>query len=98
MMVLASLAGCHWFGARKSRAPDPSEIVVTGAPAGSLIYIDGTQVGQPAAHEDQTQVLDVTAGTHKVEVQSNDRVVYREDTYVGPGEQRFVTVLSGKSR
>lgn len=77
---------------------DPSEIIVTGAPRGSLVFIDGSQVGEAAAHDDQSQVLDVTPGTHKVEIRANDRVVYREDTYVGAGDRRLVTVLSGISR
>jgi hypothetical protein len=96
---LSCLCACSWFGARRSRPPsDPSEIIVTGAPRGSLVFIDGSQVGEGAAHDDQSQVLDVTPGTHKVEIHANDRVVYREDTYVGPGDRRLVTVLSGISR
>ncbi len=78
--------------------PDPTEIIVTGAPAGSLVFVDGLQTGQAAAHNDQSQVLNVSAGAHKVEIHMGDTVVYREDTYVGPGERRVVNVLSGLSR
>ncbi len=65
---------------------------------GSLVFIDGVQVGQAAANNDQSQVLDVAAGTHQVEIHMDNRVVYREDTYVGPGERRVVIVKSGLSR
>jgi len=78
--------------------PDPTEIIVTGAPVGSLVFLDGLQTGQAAAHNDQSQVLKVAAGAHKVEIHMGDRVVYREDTYVGVGERRVVIVLSGSSR
>jgi len=78
--------------------PDPPELIVTGAPAGSLVFVDGVQTGQAAPRNDQSQILDVAAGAHKVEIHLDDRVVYREDTYVGPGEHRVVIVLSGSSR
>ena len=78
--------------------PDPPEIIVTGAPVGSIVFVDGLQTGQATARNDQTQVLNVAAGAHKVEIHVGDSVVYREDTYVGPGEHRLVRVLSGLNR
>jgi len=65
---------------------------------GSLVFVDGMQTGQTAPHNDQSQVLNVAAGAHIVEIHLGDKVVYREDTYVGSGERRVVTVLSGLSR
>jgi len=80
------------------QAPDPTEIVVTGAPADSIVFIDGQQAGQPTALNDHTQVVNVAAGAHKVEIHLGDAIVYREDTYVGLGEHRLVRVLSGLNR
>lgn len=71
---------------------------MTGAPAASLVFIDGVQSGQPTASNDHPQILMVAAGSHKVEIHVGDAVVYREDTYVGAGERRVVMVLSGLSR
>ena len=98
LMTLACLSACSWFGSRKQELPDPTEIIVTGAPAGSLIFVDGLQIGQETAVSDHPQVLIVAAGVHKVEIHTGDKVVYREDTYVGLGEHRVVTVLSGLTR
>jgi hypothetical protein len=78
--------------------PDPTEIIVTGAPAGSIVFVDGLQTGQPTATNDHPQVLNVATGAHKVEIHVGDTVVYREDTYVGLGEHRVVHVLSGLNR
>jgi hypothetical protein len=80
------------------QVPDPTEIIVTGAPAGSIVFVDGQQTGQPTTLNDHTQVLNVAAGAHKVEIHAGDTVVYREDTYVGLGEHRLVRVLSGLNR
>jgi hypothetical protein len=78
--------------------PDPTQIIVTGAPTGSLVFLDGLQSGRSTATNDHPQVLNVAAGAHKVEIHLGDAVVYREDTYVGLGERRVVIVLSGLNR
>ena len=78
--------------------PDPTEIIVTGAPGGSIILVDGVQTGQETPAGDHPQVLTVAAGAHKVEIRMDDKIVYREETYVGLGEHRVVTVLSGLTR
>jgi hypothetical protein len=78
--------------------PDPTEIIVTGAPGGSLVFVDGLQIGHEAAFNDHPRVLNVAPGAHKVEIHVGDTVVYREDTYVTPGERRVVTILSGLNR
>jgi hypothetical protein len=78
--------------------PDPTEIIVTGAPGGSIILVDGLQAGQAPTVSNPPLVLKVAAGAHKVEIRLDDKVVYREDTYVGLGEHRIVTVLSGTTR
>jgi hypothetical protein len=94
----AWLSACGWFASRKTQSPDPTEIIVTGAPKASILFVDGLQIGQAAALNDQTQVLKVAAGDHKVEIHVGDTVVYREDTYVSLGEHRIVRVLSGSNR
>jgi RNA-splicing ligase RtcB len=71
---------------------------VTGAPAGSIVFVDGVQNGQMAESNGKPQVLGVASGEHIVEVRTGDTVVYREQTFVGPGEKRVVKVLSGTGR
>ena len=97
LLIFTCISACGWFS-KKQPLPNPTEIIVTGAPAGSTVFIDGVQAGQATVRNDHPQVLDVTAGDHKVEIHLGDSVVYREDTYVGPGEHRMVRVLSGFAR
>jgi hypothetical protein len=97
--MLVCSSACSWHGLRRSPAlPRPTEIVITGAPAGSLIFIDGSPIGGSVAHNDTSQILDVAPGAHKVEIRVNDAIVYREETYAGAGERRVVSVLSGSTR
>lgn len=96
-MALACLSACSWF--HRANAPrDPSEIIVTGAPAGSIAFVDGVQSGQTAEFSGKPQVLNVTSGEHVVEIHIGDKVVYREQTFVGTGEKRVIEVLSGTGR
>jgi hypothetical protein len=94
LIALLLLSGCGWFH-RKPPPADPSELVVTGAPAGAILVVDGTAMGHPEEANDRTQVLRVTAGAHLVEVKVGDSIVYRENTYVSAGEKHVVRVLSG---
>lgn len=91
--ALLCLCGCSWFH-RKPHAPLPAEFVVTGAPAGALLFVDGAATGQEVEAK-KPQILDVAPGTHLVEVKVGDTITYRENTYVAAGEKRLVQVLSG---
>jgi hypothetical protein len=98
LVTLACLSACSSFASRRMQLPDPTEVIVTGAPVGSIVFVDGLQTGQATALNDQPQVLNVAAGAHRVEIHVGNTVVYREDTYVGLGEHHTVRVLSGLNR
>ncbi len=94
LVALVLLSGCSWFH-RKAPAPDPTELIVTGAPAGSLLVVDDVPVGHPAEAANRTQILRVATGSHVLEVKVGDAVIYREHVYLDAGEKRVITVLSG---
>ena len=98
ILALTVLSGCSWFHRKPPPPPVQPELIVTGAPAGSTVFIDGTQRGQAAELNDRPQSLSVAEGTHVVEIHRGDTVVYRENIYVKNGEKRVVTVLSGSNR
>ncbi len=97
-LALTCLSACSWFHSRAKAPPQAPELIVTGAPSGSIVFVDNVQGGQALDVNDKTQVLNVAAGAHVVEVRMGSRVVYREQTYVGNGERRVIKVLSGSSR
>ena len=97
-LAFTVLSACSWFHKKPPPAPVPPQLIVTGVPAGSVVFIDGAQRGQAAELNDRPQLLSVVEGTHVVEVHRGDTVVYRENIYVKNGEQRVVTVLSGSNR
>jgi hypothetical protein len=95
--MLALLAGCSWFH-RGKPVPDRPEIIVTGIAAGAFVYIDGIQTGDAQEKGTRSRIIDVAPGSHVVEVKMGDTVTYHETVYAGPGDKRYVTVLSGNSR
>jgi hypothetical protein len=97
LIALALLSGCSWFH-RAKPLPAPTQLIVTGAPVDSLLFVDGVQAGHPTEAGNRTQVLEVTPGTHSLEVRLNDAVAYRENAYVAPHDKVVITVLFGNSR
>jgi PEGA domain len=96
IISLLCVSGCSWFH-RKPHAPDPTELVVVGAPVGSTVFVDGVQSGQAKEVAKQPQEVDVAPGTHVVEVRVGETVAYRENTYVTQGEKHVISVLSGRN-
>jgi hypothetical protein len=97
ILAVTMLSACSWFHS-KARAPDPSQFVVTGAPKGSIVFVDDVQQGQAAESNVKPQLIDTAPGEHKVEIRFDDSVVYRENVYIQSGEKRVVNVLSGSNR
>jgi len=95
---MVSLGGCTLFGSRTPPSPEPTELIVTGAPAASEIFVDGVRASPAAVIADRPQVLKIIPGSHTVEIHRGEPVVYREELFVNAGEHRVVTVLSGSTR
>jgi hypothetical protein len=98
ILALAMLSGCSWFHSKTPAAPPAPVFIVTGAPAGSVVFIDDAQAGQAAEFNDKPQEVSSAEGMHKVEVRFGDTVVFRENVYINAGERRVITVLSGSNR
>jgi hypothetical protein len=97
-MATLCLPACGWFGSHRQPLADPTELVVTGAAAGSTVFVDGVANGQSVAPNDHARVIRVSPGSHTVEVHLGDSIVYREQTDVARGQHRVITVLSGSNR
>jgi hypothetical protein len=92
------LSACSWFHRKAPPPHEPPQLIVTGAAADSIVFVDDIQKGQAVAANDKTQVVIVSEGAHTVEVRMGDRTVYRENVFVQNGEKRVVLVLSGSRR
>jgi hypothetical protein len=97
---LLFLTGCSWLHGhtwfhKTPVQPEPTQLIVNGAPAGSILLIDGAQAGVENGLAEKPQLVAVEPGMHTVEVKVRGKIAYRESTYVAPGEKHLVVVLSG---
>ena len=75
----------------------PPTLIVKGAPAGSILFVDGLAMGNAAQFDGNPKTLAVLEGTHQVEVRLGGTVVYREKAFASSGESHTVTVTQGVS-
>ena len=75
MMVLLRLQRFH----RSKPAPDPPEIIVTGIAPGAFVFVDGVQIGDAQEKSYRSRIINVSPGTHVVEVKMGDTVTYHGD-------------------
>jgi uncharacterized lipoprotein YajG len=76
--------------------PAPA-LMVTGAPSGSVLFVDGLEMGSAAQYDGNPKVLAVLEGTHQVEVRLGPNVIYREKAFVSSGQSHTVAVAGAVS-
>ncbi len=75
----------------RSGSTQPS-IVVKGAPAGTVLYVDGLAMGAAQQYDGNPNVLVVLEGVHQVEIHQGSTVIYHDKVYVGSGETRALSL------
>ena len=84
LRLLAALLAACAMPATTVRTPDsrPS-LAITGAPPGSLLFVDGNAAGDAGSYDGQPAVLLVEPGTHVVDVRdSSGRVIFTQTVFV----------------
>jgi hypothetical protein len=100
MLVLALpllLLACAEPVTRVQTVDDRPRLLLTGAPDGAVLFLDGRQVGPASAYGGQPGVLLVEPGTHIVEIRVGDRLLLSRKVFFGGGEQRRLD-LSGETK
>jgi hypothetical protein len=58
-------------------------LAIAGAPAGSVLYVDGVAVGDPASYDGRPNALRVEPGTHDVELRDRaGRSLFKQRVFV----------------
>jgi hypothetical protein len=96
--ALALLSACALPETRVQTGSAQPGLVVKGAPAGSLLYVDGLLIGPAQQFNGSPKVLNVLEGVHQVEVRQGASVVYSERAFVSGGETHTVTVVGGSAQ
>jgi hypothetical protein len=96
MIAIAALAGCMPQTIVRTGMSPPT-LMVTGAPSGSVLLVDGLDMGSAPQYDGNPKVLAVLEGTHQVEVRLGSNVVYREKAFVSSGQSHTVAVSGAVS-
>jgi len=97
LVLVATLAACSMPQTTvRTGFPAPT-LIVTGAPAGSILFVDGLRIGSATQYTGAPNVLAVLEGTHQIEVRLGDTVVYHEKAFVSSGQSHTVAVAGAGS-
>ncbi len=80
-----------------SGSSQPS-LVVTGAPADAVLYVDGLAMGRASQFDGHPRVLAVLQGPHQVQVREGSTVLYHDKVFLSNGEIRNVKLLPVAAR
>lgn len=95
--MVATLAACSMPQTTVRTGMSPPTLIVAGAPSGSVLVVDGLDMGSAAQYDGNPKVLAVLEGTHQVEVRLGSNVVYREKAFVSSGQSHTVAVAGAVS-
>jgi hypothetical protein len=58
-------------------------IAIVGAPSGTVLFVDGAEVGDPKSYDGSPGILRVEPGSHDVEIRNRSgEVVFRQRVFV----------------
>lgn len=97
LIAVAALAACALPQTSVRTGLPPPALIVTGAPSGSLLFVDGLEMGSAAQYDGNPKVLAVLEGTHQVEIRLGTNVVHRERAFVSSGQSHTVAVTGAVS-
>lgn len=78
----------------KTGSPRPT-LIVKGAPADSILVVDGLVMGQAAQFNGAPNELIVEEGLHQVEIKQGNVTVHAEKAVISNGESRTINVNAG---
>ena len=91
LVAMAALTGCMPQTTVRTGMSPPT-LMVAGAPPGSVLFVDGLDMGSATQYDGNPKVLAVLEGTHQVEVRLGSNLVYKEKAFVSSGQSHTVAV------
>jgi hypothetical protein len=96
LVAMAALTACMPQTTVRTGMSHPT-LMVAGAPTGSVLFVDGLDMGSAEQYDGNPKVLAVLEGTHQVEVRLGSNLVYKEKAFVSSGQSHTVAVGGGTS-
>lgn len=84
-LALAALAAAACVGPTTTvRTVDTRPaLAISGAPAGTVLYVDGAAIGDPGQYDGRPNILRVEPGTHQIDIRDHSgKVIFSQRVFV----------------
>jgi len=93
VLLVVGTVGCPYPQSQVRTTDDRPQIAVQDAPRGSILYVDGIQIGPAKNYGPKTSPLILEPGTHKVIVRTDSGSILIEETiFLGGGELKVIKI------
>src|SRR3569623_32831 len=89
------LAACAMPESTVKSGSSRPQLSIKGAPADTVLIVDGLSMGPAAQFDGNPKVLIVEEGMHQVDIQRGGKSIHTEKAFVSNGESRTSTVNAG---
>jgi hypothetical protein len=82
LALTCGIWGCSMPYTSVRTIDDRPTLAFNGAPDGSILFVDGVNMGNAGQYDGDPNVLTVEPGTHSIRITSGDTVVYEQKVFV----------------
>ena len=81
-IILTVIIGCSLPATTVKTVDSRPSISITGAPRGSILFVDGVSMGIADEYDGQPNILIIEPGTHKIEIKNDNGIIYQQTIFV----------------
>ena len=82
IIALAALAGCSYPSSRTEISDERPSIALSGAPKGSVVFVDGLEMGPATKFDGRNNVLMLEPGNHVIRILLGNDVLLTERIFL----------------
>jgi len=80
--IIALTMGCSMPTTTVKTVDSRPSISITGAPKGSVLFVDGISMGIADKFDGHPNILSIEPGTHNIEIRNDKGVIYQQTIFV----------------
>ena len=92
IIALAALAGCSYPASRTEISDERPSIALSGAPKGSVVFVDGLEMGPATKFDGRNNVLMLEPGNHMIRILLGNEVLLTERIFLSGQATRTLLV------
>jgi len=96
--ILFLLGGCVYPNQQVQKVDDRPGISIAGALSGSILYLDGLEIGPAHLYDGNPNYLIIEPGKHHVEIRQGSELLHSLDIYAGEGTMREISFSENQGK